>query len=157
MRETIPARVVLVCDRCEKRSAPFMVSERPLLIPGFGETEHSKFEVAIDCCPLDLCTDCCEAIRRFACEKPPASSIQEIPLPPGFQMVATNNPCLLKLKEGEPYFVLRGQDRIAAKAVRLWAEAAKAVGAPEEKWAGAMDVALQFDQWEKAHGTKTPD
>jgi hypothetical protein len=62
--------------------------------------------------------------------------------------------CLEKAADDEPIFVLRGQDRIAPKTVRQWAENAKALGSPPEK----VDVALAMEEWQKRTGiAKTPD
>jgi hypothetical protein len=41
--------------------------------------------------------------------------------------------------------------------VRDWAHRAYNIGAAPEKCAGAMDVALAMEAWQKAHGCKTPD
>lgn len=44
-----------------------------------------------------------------------------------------NGEVLKKLKPGEPFFVLRGQDKLAVAAVRHWANAAEAAGVPQAK------------------------
>jgi len=44
-------------------------------------------------------------------------------------------------------FVLCGRDRAAPGAIRQWAERAKKMGCPTEKWQEAMDCALAFEEW----------
>lgn len=44
-----------------------------------------------------------------------------------------NAAVLEKIKPGEPFFVLRGQDKLAVAAVRQWANAAEAAGVPKAK------------------------
>lgn len=57
------------------------------------------------------------------------------------------NPCLRKLKIGEPFFVLRGQDPTGAGHVRDWAARARLLGTPEAKLAGAYVVANNMEEW----------
>lgn len=48
---------------------------------------------------------------------------------------------LRKLKPGEPWFIVRGQDRLAAGTVRFWANQAESIGAPDSKVASARRCA----------------
>jgi len=57
------------------------------------------------------------------------------------------NSCWNKTAEDEPVFVLCGRDRAAPGAIRQWAERAKKMGCPTEKWQEAMDCALAFEEW----------
>lgn len=55
--------------------------------------------------------------------------------------------CLDKLKPGEPFFVLRAQDRLSATLVRLWVEFASMHGCPAPKLNEAIDTAKEMDKW----------
>lgn len=55
--------------------------------------------------------------------------------------------CLAKLKPGEPYFVLRGQDTLAPDLVREWASFAAADGCPQEKLDDANRIADAMEAW----------
>lgn len=44
-----------------------------------------------------------------------------------------NATVLQKIKPGEPFFVLRGQDKLAVAAIRQWANSAEAAGVPKDK------------------------
>lgn len=61
--------------------------------------------------------------------------------------IANPDSCLNKAGDDEPIFVLRGQDRAAPGAIRQWAERAKRMGCPTEKWQEAMDCAMAFEEW----------
>lgn len=66
--------------------------------------------------------------------------------------------CLAKVKEGEPIFVLRAQDKSAAMFVRMWSSMALQMGCPEEKVFEARALALKMDRWREANGGgKWPD
>ncbi len=54
------------------------------------------------------------------------------------RLLAGDSCCLAKLKPGEPFFVLRGQDALAPIFVRGWAEMARQNGLSAEKFAEAM-------------------
>lgn len=54
----------------------------------------------------------------------------------------------------EPVFLLRGQDRNAAAAVRVWAKLVEDEGGSPEIVAAARDHADKMDAWPKK---KTPD
>jgi hypothetical protein len=58
------------------------------------------------------------------------------------------------IPEDEPVFLLRGQDRAAAAAVRYWAETAGAFGASPEILQAARDQAGRMERW-RTH--KVPD
>ena len=70
---------------------------------------------------------------------------------------AAGQGCLGRAAEDEPVFVLRAHDRAAPGAIRDWAARARRMGGSELKAAGAMDVALEMEAWQKAHGFKEPD
>lgn len=55
--------------------------------------------------------------------------------------------CLDKLKPGEPFFVLRAQDKLAPTLVRDWALMAKLNGAPDEKILEAQETAAEMENW----------
>lgn len=55
--------------------------------------------------------------------------------------------CLDKLKPGEPFFVLRAQDKLAPDIIREWAIKAKSYGLPMDKYQEALDTASAMDQW----------
>jgi hypothetical protein len=64
--------------------------------------------------------------------------------------------CLEKLQPNEPFFILRGQDRSAAKCVRDWAARAQAEGVNPAKVAEAWHVADEMDRYAIERG-KEPD
>lgn len=64
------------------------------------------------------------------------------------------DPCLQKLKPGEPFVVLRGQDMLAPDSLRKWVTDAKANGVPEAKVA---DMQATIDEMEKWQPRKIPD
>jgi hypothetical protein len=68
-------------------------------------------------------------------------------------------PCLLKAKEDEPVWVLRGQDRTTPATIRDWAARAAAAGAPDHKVKQALADAAEIEQWQILNPTrvKVPD
>lgn len=64
--------------------------------------------------------------------------------------------CLSKLNAHEPFFVLRGQDKLAAKRVRDWAADAHLHGVPQAKVEEAWKCADAMEVYAAAHG-KVPD
>jgi hypothetical protein len=65
-----------------------------------------------------------------------------------------------KIPSGEPVFLLRGQDPLAADAVEAYADAAEAAGASEAFVASARAQADAMRRWaerEDTPTTKTPD
>lgn len=62
--------------------------------------------------------------------------------------------CLDKIGPDEPFFVLRGQDKLAAELVELWAIRAKLAGTPIDKVNEAFAVAEEMQNWP---GQKAPD
>lgn len=63
--------------------------------------------------------------------------------------------CIADLKDGEPYFVLRGQDELASSSVRVWARSAAMLNTcPTEKIQSALAVAEAMERWP---GRKEPD
>lgn len=62
--------------------------------------------------------------------------------------------CLDKLKPGEPFVVLRGQDILAPAALLKWCDEAVGVGVPTAKVAEMMDTIREMKQWEPR---KIPD
>ncbi len=65
-----------------------------------------------------------------------------------------NNPCIAKLKPGEPFFVLRGQDVLASPIVREWCDRASAIGVPADKLSEAYNKADAIRLWQPK---KQPD
>lgn len=61
---------------------------------------------------------------------------------------------LEKIPDGEPLFLIRGQDRLAANIVDFWAGAAEARGTPAPKVAEARECSRRMRQWPKK---KWPD
>lgn len=53
----------------------------------------------------------------------------------------------LALKQGEPFFVLRGQDRLAPGAIRAWIASAEQSSVPEIKIAFAECVLETMERW----------
>jgi hypothetical protein len=62
--------------------------------------------------------------------------------------------CLNKADLDEPIFVLRGQDKLAPVAVRLWAELAAILNCGKEKVYEAREVANKMEIW---YNRKYPD
>lgn len=58
------------------------------------------------------------------------------------------------IPNGEPLFLVRGQDKLAPGLVRYWAGAARARGCGEDKVQEAMQCATAMEQWPKR---KFPD
>jgi hypothetical protein len=58
-----------------------------------------------------------------------------------------NSVSLKKANDDEPIFVLRAQDRLAAEAVRYWAEQAQQAGSSEAKVAEAREIAAAMERW----------
>lgn len=70
--------------------------------------------------------------------------------------------CLKKAGEDEPLFVLRAQDILAPVLVRFWATLVEAQYKKEGKTMTpkvkeAQVLALQMEDWQKAHRVKIPD
>ncbi|MFC5358022.1 hypothetical protein, partial [Azospirillum himalayense] len=63
------------------------------------------------------------------------------------RILAPWNPCLEKLKDGEPFFVLLGRDEDAAGAVRYWADSRALRRGPSAKTAEARKLADQMDAY----------
>lgn len=61
-----------------------------------------------------------------------------------------------KIPEHEPVFLIRGQDKIGASAVRAWALLAEACGADPVIVGTALEHAHRMEAWAKEHG-KIPD
>lgn len=61
---------------------------------------------------------------------------------------------LLQRAGNEPHFCLRAQDKLAAEAVRFWADEAEVAGVRADKVAGARKIADEMDAW---HKHKLPD
>ena len=60
----------------------------------------------------------------------------------------STDPCLAKVAEDEPIFILRAQDRLAPNLVRDWADEAEAAGhCPPEKIAEARALAAEMERW----------
>lgn len=66
--------------------------------------------------------------------------------------------CLEKLQPGEPFFVLRAQDKLAPALVTLWTRLARLHGCPESKLLEAGDTAYRMESWAEQTGcSKFPD
>jgi hypothetical protein len=59
-----------------------------------------------------------------------------------------------QVNAGEPVFILRGQDALAAELVLDWANRAKKAGAPEHKWREAFFIYRDMSNWKDR---KIPD
>ena len=55
--------------------------------------------------------------------------------------------CLERVRPGEPFFVLRAQDKLAPLLIELWADMARANGLPIKKYREAMSRASEMRQW----------
>lgn len=62
-------------------------------------------------------------------------------------VIITNRDSLQLLQRGEPFFVLRGQDKLAAILVRTWAAFAFQQALPLEEYQRALRVAGEMDRW----------
>lgn len=62
-----------------------------------------------------------------------------------------------KIPEGEPVFLLRGQDINAPLVVEYWAGLAKKVGAEENIVQAAIEQSSAMRRWQNEHGAKIPD
>lgn len=58
-----------------------------------------------------------------------------------------NHAMLAKMDPAEPFFVLRGQDALAATLVRDWADRAEAAGVPRDKIDNARQCARAMKNW----------
>ena len=63
------------------------------------------------------------------------------------RILAPWNPCLAKLKDGEPFFVLLGRDEQAAAATRHWATLRELERGPSDKTASAYRLADDMDRY----------
>ena len=64
------------------------------------------------------------------------------------ELAAQGKGCLGKAADNEPVFVLRAQDRSAAKLVRLWADLAREQGGCSQvKIDEAYKLATQMEAW----------
>lgn len=63
------------------------------------------------------------------------------------------------ISHGEPVFLLKGSDMLAAETVRQWADKARAAGSPEEKVLGALEISKQMIEWpvKRVPGIKDAD
>lgn len=57
----------------------------------------------------------------------------------------------------EPVFLIRGQDRVAPQAVRLWANLAESHGASHAIVLAARLQAQAMEEWQAARTSKVPD
>ncbi|KKL07644.1 hypothetical protein LCGC14_2583950 [marine sediment metagenome] len=55
--------------------------------------------------------------------------------------------CLEKLKMGEPFFVLRAQDKLAPNLIRTWAREAEEHGCLSTKTDEALNAADEMEKW----------
>jgi hypothetical protein len=62
--------------------------------------------------------------------------------------------CIERLADGEPYFVLRAQDRLAPELIEAWAVEAELNDCPADKVADARAIAKAMRGW---HKRKMPD
>jgi hypothetical protein len=64
--------------------------------------------------------------------------------------VLVENKCF---HQGEPVFVLRAQDPLAAAAVRVYAELCEAAGCDDAHTTTSLDAAARIDDWQRANPT----
>lgn len=64
------------------------------------------------------------------------------------------DPCLAKLKPGEPFVCLRGQDDLAVATLVFWCELARGSGVPEAK---VLDMEANIAEMRKWEPRKIPD
>ena len=58
------------------------------------------------------------------------------------------DPCLDKLKPGEPFFVLRGQDMLAPDVIQIWVERAAESGQlSERKFEEVISIIMAMENW----------
>ena len=62
-----------------------------------------------------------------------------------------------KIPEGEPVFLIRGQDKAGPMTVQVWATLAEAFGADRNIVATARRQAKQMLRWQLDKGSKVPD
>ncbi len=62
-------------------------------------------------------------------------------------MAAAGKGCLGKAADNEPVFILRGQDRLSASLVELWANLALEHGCDGAKVADAQNLAAAMRRW----------
>lgn len=62
--------------------------------------------------------------------------------------------CLAKLKFGEPYVVLRGQDVLAIAALAKWCSDAERAAVPTAKVADMRETMAEMERWQPR---KVPD
>lgn len=70
------------------------------------------------------------------------------------ELAAQGKGCLGKAADGEPIFILRGQDALAADLVERWAVEAQGVGCPWNKVLEAKRLAQAMREWSPQ---KNPD
>ena len=63
------------------------------------------------------------------------------------ELIDDPNSCLNKAAADEPVFLLRAQDRLAARTVDDWADFAEIRGSPEAKVEGARAIAKAMAAW----------
>lgn len=68
----------------------------------------------------------------------------------------TGIPCYDKAHFDEPLFVLKASDPASVHAIREWAKRAEELGHRKSKVDGAMQDAVDFEEWQALYGTKTP-
>jgi len=71
--------------------------------------------------------------------------------------IISKDRCLLNLKENEPIFALRAQDRLAPMLIRLWADLTSTQSNRQEKVRHAYLAASQFDDWARINKSQFPD
>ncbi len=74
------------------------------------------------------------------------------------ERLKTDQPsCLTNARDDEPVFVLRAQDKLAPFVIKIWANVAKLLGAPNEKVGSALNEADRMIAWATKNGDKVPD
>jgi hypothetical protein len=61
------------------------------------------------------------------------------------------------LEEGEPVFILRGNDALAGHAILAWLSQARGSGVNRDKRESAWRVLAEMHDWRRDHGAKMPD
>ncbi len=65
------------------------------------------------------------------------------------------NRITMEFHDGEPIFILRGQDALAPQVVDLWALSASMLHTDSKKVKSAHKVADEMRKWQKANPDKT--
>lgn len=70
-REMIPAKEIIICDRCKIHVSTSGAHNERVAMQCYWESWNHEGAGASNDSKLDLCTDCCEAFRKFMKENLP--------------------------------------------------------------------------------------